>query len=62
MKKLQKKKPKHDKSILSEINDNPDPKVKVSPADKEKGILSELNDDPGQKSDCRKERKERKEK
>ena len=52
MKKLQKKKPKDGKSILSEVNGNPDPKEKVSPADKEKGSLSELNDESEEKPDC----------
>jgi hypothetical protein len=49
MKKTKKKKPTPDNGVLSKLNDNPDPKKKVSPADKENGILSELNDDPDQK-------------
>ena len=48
MKKIHKKRPSHDKGILSEFNDNPDPKEKVVISKKRKGIIYKLNDDPDQ--------------
>lgn len=51
MKKIQKKNQKHNQSVLSRLNEDPDQneKAKKGHSDKKKGILSKLNDDPDQK-------------
>ncbi|WP_291789256.1 hypothetical protein [Cecembia sp.] len=49
MKKIQKKKTRNSKGILSKLNDNPDPKEKEVMSNKKKGILSKLNGDSDDK-------------
>ncbi|MDN3686701.1 hypothetical protein [Cyclobacterium jeungdonense] len=50
MKKIRKKRPSTEKSVLAKLNDNPDKNEKGGASNKKKGIISKMNDNPDKKN------------